>query len=57
MGGVLLNRFYRQQTGWDMIPNREFWLSLPGLVWDGNKYTFEKLRNLWVKLFGSYETV
>jgi len=46
VGGVLVNRFWRQQFGWDMIPQREFWMSIPGLVWDGMKFTWKTINAL-----------
>jgi len=57
VGGVLVNRFWRQQSGWDMIPQREFWISVPGLVWDGLKFTWKTINALIERLRGnSYST-
>jgi len=57
VGGVLVNRFWRQQSGWDMIPQREFWMSVPGLVWDGMKYTWKIINSIIERLRGnSYST-
>lgn len=33
-------RFKKGATGIEMIPNVEFWASLPGLVKDGIKFSF-----------------
>jgi len=35
VAGIILNKFVRHQSGLDLIPNFEFWKSLPGLVKDG----------------------
>jgi len=57
VGGVLVNRFWRQQSGWDMIPQREFWMSVPGLVWDGMKFTWKTINALIERFRGnSYST-
>uniref|UniRef100_H2Z8L3 Cation-dependent mannose-6-phosphate receptor n=1 Tax=Ciona savignyi TaxID=51511 RepID=H2Z8L3_CIOSA len=40
VGGILYNRYKNEKTGLDMIPNREFWSSLPGLIADGVKFIF-----------------
>jgi len=44
VGGVLFQKFHKQQTGLSMIPNSQFWLSIPGLVKDGISYSWSKLR-------------
>jgi len=46
VGGVAYNKFRKDAHGIELIPNHEFWFALPGLVWDGNVYTFKKLRGL-----------
>lgn len=56
--GALWNRFKLDKRGIEIIPNHEFWLSLPGLVKDGHIYVF----NLVCRLIGrctsrSYEQV
>ena len=30
-------------TGLDMIPNRELWTNMPGLIKDGVSFTFNKI--------------
>ncbi|XP_070565876.1 cation-dependent mannose-6-phosphate receptor-like isoform X2 [Ptychodera flava] len=35
VGGILYMKFAKQAAGLDLIPNREFWVSLPGLIKDG----------------------
>lgn len=58
MGGVLWNKYRVEKTGWELIPNLEFWITLPGLVKDGNIYTFNKLKALCERFTqGRYETV
>ena len=32
VAGILFNKFHREQTGVDMVPNVDFWKSLPGLA-------------------------
>lgn len=36
--GMLVNAFGRGKSGCDIIPNAEFWVSLPGLVKDGSLF-------------------
>jgi len=43
VGGILFNRFKRQLTGIEMIPNVEFWISIPGLVKDGVMFLVNKI--------------
>ncbi|KAL4222063.1 hypothetical protein ACF0H5_018105 [Mactra antiquata] len=35
IGGVVVKRFRYQSSGRDLLPNTEFWLSLPSLIKDG----------------------
>lgn len=44
VGGALFLRRQRGATGWELIPNRGLWASLPGLVKDGVLFTAEKIR-------------
>jgi len=53
VGGVAFQRFYRHESGLDLIPQREFWFGLPFMVKDGHVYTFNKLRSL---CGGGYQT-
>lgn len=46
VGGVLFQKYYRHESGWDLIPNREFWMALPGLVKDGCVYTYQGISAL-----------
>jgi len=46
IGGVAYNKFRKDAHGLELIPNHEFWFALPGLVRDGNIYTYKKLRGL-----------
>ena len=32
VAGVILQKFYKKKQGSDIIPNKEFWVSLPGYV-------------------------
>jgi len=42
--GVLFNKFKKQATGIELIPNVEFWTSIPGLVRDGFMLIINKIR-------------
>jgi len=42
VGGILFNKFKRQATGLELIPNFEFWASIPGLVKDGCQFVINK---------------
>jgi len=44
--GCAVRKFVMGASGIDIIPNVVFWLALPGLVKDGNVYTFRKLLGL-----------
>ena len=57
VGGALFNRFWRGHTGYELIPNKDFWVMLPGLVKDGNVFAFKKCIDLVNKMRGRYETV
>jgi len=46
VAGILVLKFYKKNTGVDLIPNREFWSTLPGLVKDGVVWTFRKTKDL-----------
>jgi 1,2-dihydroxy-3-keto-5-methylthiopentene dioxygenase len=43
VAGVLFNKFKRQATGIELIPNVGFWTSLPGLVKDGVMFIVHKI--------------
>jgi len=53
VGGILFNRFYRHESGVGLIPNLEFWSTLPGLVKDGVMFIVNKARGT----SGSYQQV
>eukprot|EP01098_Paradermamoeba_levis_P013302 TRINITY_DN603_c0_g1_i2.p1 TRINITY_DN603_c0_g1~~TRINITY_DN603_c0_g1_i2.p1 ORF type:complete len:250 (+),score=50.39 TRINITY_DN603_c0_g1_i2:69-818(+) len=53
VGGVLFLKFQRQAEGLDVIPNKEFWFSLPGLVKDGVVFSWGKITGRG----GSYDSV
>lgn len=44
IGGALILKFLRGATGWEMIPNHEFWRNLPSLFKDGVVFTFNCCR-------------
>jgi len=44
VGGVLLNKFARHKEGMEMVPNVEFWISIPGLVKDGVLFIVHKIK-------------
>jgi hypothetical protein len=41
--GILINKFSRMKSGREVVPNVEFWVSLPGLVVDGAKFSVHKI--------------
>jgi len=41
--GILWNKFREEKEGVDLLPNVEFWTSVPGLVKDGAVFTKEKI--------------
>jgi hypothetical protein len=43
-GGIVFNKFKREKTGTEIIPNRDCWFAIPGLVKDGVKFTIHKIR-------------
>jgi len=43
VGGIAFNAGIRKQRGVEMIPNLEFWVTVPGLVKDGCMWTFNKI--------------
>jgi hypothetical protein len=43
VAGILFNKFKRQATGVELIPNVGFWTSLPGLVKDGALFIVHKI--------------
>ncbi|XP_043514691.1 uncharacterized protein LOC122531132 [Frieseomelitta varia] len=44
IGGALTLKLLRGATGWEMMPNHEFWRNLPSLVKDGVVFTFNCCR-------------
>lgn len=44
IAGIVINATIRQQTGKDIIPNREFWADLPSLIKDGFLFIVHKIR-------------
>jgi len=44
--GMIWNRAKNQYAGLDMIPNYQFWRSVPGLVQDGITYTIIKVKQI-----------
>jgi len=42
VAGILFNKFKRQASGLELIPNFEFWAAIPGLVKDGFQFTINK---------------
>jgi len=42
--GIIIQRFVREKSGAEMIPNVEFWSSLPGLTKDGVMFIVNKIR-------------
>ncbi|EGC30316.1 hypothetical protein DICPUDRAFT_157966 [Dictyostelium purpureum] len=43
IGGALINRFYNQKSGLDIIPNRDSWSKLGGLISDGASFIKNKI--------------
>jgi len=54
VGGVIYKRVRTEDRGLDMIPQKEFWFSLPFLVASGHIYVWRKARGL---CGAQYETV
>jgi len=46
VAGMTFMRVQKQASGLAMIPNQGFWAAIPGLVKDGCKYSWYKLRGL-----------
>ncbi|XP_071559082.1 uncharacterized protein [Temnothorax nylanderi] len=44
IGGIIVLRTLRGATGWEMVPNHDFWCKLPSLVRDGVVFTFNCCR-------------
>jgi len=44
VGGVLLLKFWKKKEGTEVVPNVEFWISIPGLVRDGGVFIVQKIR-------------
>ncbi|KAM0728913.1 Cation-dependent mannose-6-phosphate receptor [Formica fusca] len=44
IGGIITLRILRGATGWEMLPNHDFWSKLPLLVRDGIVFTFNCCR-------------
>jgi len=42
--GLLWNKFKAQKNGVELVPNLDFWTSLPGLVKDGIMFPINKIR-------------
>lgn len=40
IGGAILLKLLRGATGWEVLPNHEFWCDLPSLIRDGITFTF-----------------
>ena len=47
VGGMVAFAYFRQnKRGKELIPNPDFWSSIPGLVKDGCKFSYEKARSV-----------
>ncbi|KAL6072999.1 Autophagy-related protein 27 [Balamuthia mandrillaris] len=60
VAGVAWQKFKNNATGKDLIPNVNFWISLPGLVKDGIVFTCRGIMGLFNRLTGrsqSYDTI
>ncbi|KYM86704.1 Cation-dependent mannose-6-phosphate receptor [Atta colombica] len=44
IGGIIVLKALRGATGWEMVPNHEFWCKLPSLVRDGVIFAFNCCR-------------
>jgi len=44
VAGILFNKFRRDLTGIELVPNVTFWTSIPGLVKDGVMFLVGKVR-------------
>ena len=43
LAGMAYQYKVKQASGSDLIPNKAFWVGLPGLVMDGCKFTYAKI--------------
>jgi len=43
IGGIIYNIKIKGSTGWEVLPNLQFWITLPSLVRDGCKFTFNSI--------------
>ncbi|KAL6063600.1 Autophagy-related protein 27 [Balamuthia mandrillaris] len=58
VGGVAYQKFRKEESGLNLIPNLEFWKALPGYVKDGCVFSFNKGKAGVDRLRGkSYDTV
>jgi len=46
VGGIAYNKFYREKSGVEMIPNYEFWQDIPFLFRDGVIFVVSKVKDL-----------
>lgn len=42
--GIAINKYALHKEGSDVVPLKSFWLDLPGLVKDGARFTYQKVR-------------
>ena len=42
--GMVYMRVRNHATGTDMIPNKAFWIEVPGLIREGFRFTFSRVR-------------
>eukprot|EP01088_Endostelium_zonatum_P011420 TRINITY_DN25554_c0_g1_i1.p1 TRINITY_DN25554_c0_g1~~TRINITY_DN25554_c0_g1_i1.p1 ORF type:complete len:275 (-),score=61.05 TRINITY_DN25554_c0_g1_i1:65-889(-) len=54
--GAGVQKFYFKSEGVEIIPNHGFWFAFPGLVKDGNVYTYRKISGL-IRRDGGYSSV
>jgi len=45
IAGILWNKYKRGLTGLELVPQGEFWISIPGLVKDGVVFIINKIKN------------
>ncbi|KAL4222887.1 hypothetical protein ACF0H5_018927 [Mactra antiquata] len=55
IAGVVFQKFRQKATGSDLVPNKDLWLSIPGLIKDGCKFCVDILSRLAKR--GSYNSV
>ena len=55
--GAAFQKYWRHESGQDLMPNREFWRGLPGLCTDGCRFSITKLLGFKIKwsLTSKYE--